>query len=62
MSALIPFVAVAMVVSWVTYIALTVLAITGGEAAKLLAWVVITPFLFAFQWLGFQALERYTTF
>lgn len=62
MSHVIPFVAVVMVVSWVGYVALTVLTLTEGDIKQFAAWIVLTPFLLIIEWLGLQGLERYSKF
>jgi len=56
------FSAVAVSLKKKSYIAHTVLTLTGGGAGQMVLWAVATPLVFGLEWLGIQILERTATF
>lgn len=55
-------VALVMIVHWVVFVALTVIAITTGELAYFLAWIGAAIETALVVWFGFWFLERFVKF
>jgi hypothetical protein len=55
------FLALAMCLVWVAFVVLTVISVTSGETARVIALAIVTPFVLVFERFGFIGLDRLTS-